>query len=53
MCGNLLAPVFVMAMNSLVIEREKAYLEKSFGRPTQATNPACGGGYESDLFFYP
>jgi protein-S-isoprenylcysteine O-methyltransferase Ste14 len=28
--GIILAPVFVMAMNSLVIEREEAYLEKKF-----------------------
>jgi protein-S-isoprenylcysteine O-methyltransferase Ste14 len=28
--GILLAPVFVMSMNSLVIEKEEAYLEKKF-----------------------
>lgn len=29
--GSLLAPVFVLSMNSLVIEKEEAYLEKKFG----------------------
>ena len=29
--GILLAPVFLMSMNSLVIEKEEAYLEKKFG----------------------
>lgn len=28
--GILLAPIFVMSMNSLVIEKEEAYLEKKF-----------------------
>jgi protein-S-isoprenylcysteine O-methyltransferase Ste14 len=28
--GVLLAPVFVMSMNRLVIEKEEAYLEKKF-----------------------
>ena len=29
--GILLAPFFIMSMNSLVIEKEEAYLEKKFG----------------------
>jgi len=29
--GLILAPVFIYSMNSLVIEREEAYLEKKFG----------------------
>jgi len=29
--GSLLSPVFVIFMNSLVIEKEEAYLEKKFG----------------------
>jgi len=29
--GLILAPVFILTMNSLVIEREEAYLEKKFG----------------------
>ena len=28
--GILLAPVFVMSMNSLVIEKEEAYLDEKF-----------------------
>ena len=31
--GLLLAPLYILGMNRLVIEHEEAYLEKKFGEP--------------------